>query len=217
MKTIISIIGCMGIGKTTFYTNLQKLIPHVIYIGEPVESWINIKDTATGENLLERFYKDQKRWSYTFQNMVYMTRFQLLMNALKNNKSDVIITDGSLLVDKNVFTKMLYDTGKMDSLEWNSYNVLDNCYTDIVKDCNIIYIYLRCPPGIIYDRIIKRGRVEEINVSKEYVIRLCSYLEDIVSKQNNTYIFEFTHDESSNEYNDILQQIAKMCYQKNDN
>ena len=44
---------------------------------EPVELWQNIQ----GHNLLELYYKNFKRWSFTFQTYALFSRMQLWREA----------------------------------------------------------------------------------------------------------------------------------------
>ena len=49
-------------GLTQTHHNSQKQI-----ILEPVDEWIALED-IDGINILEKFYGDQEKWSFSFQN-----------------------------------------------------------------------------------------------------------------------------------------------------
>lgn len=70
---LISIEGDIGAGKSTLIQYLKERNPTWNFIDEPVGTWTSLK-TDEGENLLELFYKDQKRYSYTFQNCALLSR-----------------------------------------------------------------------------------------------------------------------------------------------
>lgn len=212
-KTILSVLGCLGIGKTTFVKHLSEKVPNAIYVDEPVEQWLSIKDSRTGENLLERAYKDPHRWTYTFQNMAFITRLNLLMKAIDSEKSDLIVMDGSLATDKNMYAQMLHDDGFMDPIEWESYNLWENFYENQVKKNEVIYVYMRCDPQIIMNRIKHRGRPEEKNLNIQYLIKLQHYLDHwfkTVEKSNKVYTFDFSCDEDDEKYGQILDQVIKL-------
>lgn len=78
---LVSIEGNIGAGKTTLLKQLQERHPEWISIDEPVDTWSNLKNEH-GESILEIFYKDRRRWSYTFQNCALLTRFQNIENAV---------------------------------------------------------------------------------------------------------------------------------------
>lgn len=139
---IISIQGNIGVGKSTLLDILKLQFPNSAFVGEPVDLWCNLKDNTTNTNILDAFYQDKTRWSYTFQNMAYITRMMTLLDHL-NKPYDYIFMDRSMDTDKNVFGKMLYDQGHMTTLEWNIYNIWNEYYEKYVNSNdkkNIIYL-----------------------------------------------------------------------------
>jgi deoxyadenosine/deoxycytidine kinase len=126
---IISIDGNIGAGKTTFLNDLKKKYPEWHFIDEPVDSWLKFKNEA-GESLLEVYYKDRKRWSYTFQNCAFLTRVRGISKAIKdwkescilnpeNAKHNIFITERCVDTDYNVFAKMLHEDDSLNLMEWN--------------------------------------------------------------------------------------------------
>ena len=126
---IISIEGNIGTGKSTFLENLeskiytnQKQSKSILFLKEPVDIWESIKD-ENGHTILEKFYKDQRRYAFTFQVMAYISRLSLLKRAIKENpECKVIIIERSLIADKNIFMQMLYDDGQVEQMEYEIYN-----------------------------------------------------------------------------------------------
>lgn len=103
-KTVVAIEGLIGAGKSTMINILRKKLENKAqFIDEPVDEWIAMRD-ENNKNLLETFYSDMKRWSYTFQNIAYITRMNRLADALKGEPS-LVLMDRSLTGDKNTFTK----------------------------------------------------------------------------------------------------------------
>ena len=85
MSKIISVEGNIGSGKTTLLENLKdkyKSNPNVIFLREPVDEWENIKD-KNGTTMLEKFYSDQKRYSFSFQMLAFISRLVLLKKTIK--------------------------------------------------------------------------------------------------------------------------------------
>ncbi len=61
--------GNIGAGKSTFLKIISQYLDiQIIY--EPHQKWQNV----AGHNLLEQFYKDPKRWAYTFQSYAFVSR-----------------------------------------------------------------------------------------------------------------------------------------------
>ena len=174
MVRIISIEGNIGSGKSTLVQLLKnyniKNVENIYFLQEPVDEWNNIQDND-GKNIIEKYYSDQYKYSFSFQMMAYISRLSSLKKAI-NNKYDIIITERSLLTDKNVFAQMLYDSGKMEHINYVIYNKwFDEFISDIPK---VEYIYIKTTPEIAYERIMKRNRLGE-NISKEYLCECSNY------------------------------------------
>ena len=214
-KTIISIFGSMGVGKTTIDQHLKKMVPHALYVDEPVDKWLEIKD-ENNINLLDTFYKDKMRWSYTFQNVAFITRLNALINALSDPTHDIIVMDGSIASDKNIYAQMLHDEGFINNLEWQAYNIWENFYQTNIKKNDIYYVYLKCDPTIIKNRVIKRGRPEELEISIDYFKKLEKYLNKWASEVDPSHLLicDLSCDENSSEYDEILNKITNILLKK---
>lgn len=181
-KIIISIDGNIGSGKSTFLNLLKERYGDRFYFAkEPVDEWININ----GENLLEKFYGDKERWSYTFQNYAYITRVNELMKGLKSNK-EIIITERSINTDKNIFAKMLTNNKYMSEFEMELYNTWFNHF-DIKIDGQV---YIRTDLDNCVQRIQMRNRDGENNIEKEYLLSLEQNHEDWLMNKNNILILD---------------------------
>lgn len=205
-KSIIAIEGNIGVGKSTFTNILKKTYKNSIIVSEPVDLWMNLKDNS-GENILGLFYKDKNRWAYSFQNLAYVTRMIKINEAIKNNTdNNIIFLDRSLGTDKNVFEKMLHDDKILSDIEHSMYNLWCDFYNNNVNNLsNQKIIYLRCDPQIAYDRIKKRGRIEEESVSMEYLQKLHKYHEDWLNNNDNVIIIDCNKDfENDLKYQDEI-------------
>ncbi|KAJ1408660.1 P-loop containing nucleoside triphosphate hydrolase protein, partial [Ochromonadaceae sp. CCMP2298] len=80
---LISIEGNIGAGKSFLLTRLRALHPEWCFIDEPVSFWESLKNDE-GQSLLEVFYADQRRWSYTFQNCALLSRFNNIECTIKD-------------------------------------------------------------------------------------------------------------------------------------
>ena len=167
---IVSIDGNIGSGKSTFIKILQKTLDerYVSFAAEPVDIWTGVVD-KDGNNILQCFYDDKDRWSYTFQNFAYITRLMELDTIMKNSLSrKVIITERSVLTDRNVFAKMLHEAGFMSELEMKIYRHWYD-YFDIKIDHTI---YIKTDVENCVNRIKKRGREAENSISVDYLSSL---------------------------------------------
>lgn len=214
--TIISIEGNIGSGKSTLFEKLKIHFvnnKNIIFVREPVDIWESIQD-ENGTTILEKFYQDQIKYSFSFQIMAYISRINLLKETIKQHPGITIITERSLYTDKMVFAKMLYDTHKIEYINYQIYlNLFDTFKNDFNVD-NIIYI--KTDPDICYNRILKRARNGENNISLDY-LQLCDtyhnnmvdILEcDKIVLNGNVYIYE-----NVSQLNDWICQIQDIIKQ----
>jgi deoxyadenosine/deoxycytidine kinase len=189
--TIISIEGNIGSGKTTLLSNLQEYYKNnsnVVFLKEPVDEWGKIKD-ENGETILKKFYADQEKYSFPFQMMAYVSRLKVLRDTLKNiknksnnpNNSDIIIiTERSLYTDKMVFAKMLYDSKK---IEYINYQIYLNWFDTFSEEFPVHkVVYVKTEPEKCYQRILKRSRTGEENIPLEYLTSCSDYHNNMLNK-----------------------------------
>jgi len=103
MPKIISIEGNIGAGKTTILDNLKEYLKHdkeIIVLKEPVDIWESIVDKEN-ETILQKFYKNPAKYSFTFQVMAFVTRLSILRKTVKENPHcKLIICERSLEADR---------------------------------------------------------------------------------------------------------------------
>jgi deoxyadenosine/deoxycytidine kinase len=208
-KLVVAVEGNIGVGKSTFTKILKDNFSNSTVVSEPVDMWLDITN-ENGDNILGIFYKDIKRWAYTFQNLAYITRMMKIEDAIRSSDG-IIFLDRSLGTDRNVFEKMLHDDGMLDKVEHSIYNLWYDFYTKYVNNkSDIKYIYLKCDPKISYERIKKRGREEEKNITLEYLEKLHKYHEEWLCNQDNVIIIDCNRDFE----NDITYQTEIIDYIK---
>jgi len=182
---IISIEGNIGSGKSTLLANLKKYYennPNVVFLKEPVDEWEKIKD-ENGVTILEKFYTDQNKYSFAFQMMAYVSRLKVLRDALKEHnreKKIILITERSLYTDKMVFAKMLFDTGKM---EYVNYQIYLNWFDTFSEEFPVHkVIYVKTEPEKCFERISIRARDGESNIPLEYLESCSEYHDNMLDK-----------------------------------
>jgi deoxyadenosine/deoxycytidine kinase len=168
-------------GKTTILSKMREKHPEWTFIDEPVDLWTNLR-TDQGESLLEVFYKDRKRWSYTFQNCALLTRYQMIESSIQKVREHgphtypyhIFLTERCLDTDHQVFTKMLRADGSIDALELNLYEKL---LTHLKKSAIPVsaIVHVDTAPTICYNRIKIRARDGEDNIPLTYLEALDKY------------------------------------------
>ena len=173
---LVSIDGNIGSGKSTTWDLLKEAYKgrdDVHFVEEPVVSWNNVKDGA-GVPILTNFYKDPKSFAFRFQMMAYISRLALLRQTVRENsgRCRVIITERSVDTDRNIFAKMLYDSGDIAHDEYTIYNMW---FDEFVRDLPVAgLVYIRADPETCMQRINKRSREGE-TIPLEYVQKCHDY------------------------------------------
>ena len=189
--TIVSIEGNIGSGKSTLLSNLRQYYENnsnVVFLKEPVDEWEKIKD-ENGETILKKFYADQEKYSFPFQMMAYVSRLKVLRDTLKTIKNDnedkniIIITERSLYTDKMVFAKMLYDSKKIEHVNYQIYLNWFDTFSDEFPVNKVVYV--KTSPDKCYQRIVKRSRTGEENIPLEYLTSCSNYHDNMLDKENH--------------------------------
>jgi deoxyguanosine kinase len=168
---IISLDGNIGAGKSTLLNAIREKIPEINYVDEPVGQWTALKD-SNGKNLLELFYEDKKRWAYTFQNCAILTRLKNIQDAIQkldmtSSEQHIVLTERSVLTDRYVFAEMLRNSGDIDPLEWDLYEMWFNNFAKKLPIRAIIYLSTSATTS--NKRIKIRNRHGEENISIDYL------------------------------------------------
>jgi deoxycitidine kinase/deoxyguanosine kinase len=185
---IISIEGNIGSGKSTLLANLQNHFANnkrILFLKEPVEDWEKIKD-KNNVTMLEKFYKDQEKYSFSFQMMAYISRLVKLKEAIKKNPGAIIITERSLYTDKLVFAKMLFDNGKIELV---NYQIYLQWFDHFASDFPIHkVIYVNTSPEMCSYRVNMRSRAGENKIPLDYLISCDKYHNEMLDTDSNVCV-----------------------------
>jgi len=105
--------------------------------------------------MLENYYKDSKKYAFSFQIMAYIIRLSIFKKAINSKKYDIIITERSLYTDKHAFCQMLYDVHYIEEIDYKKYN---KWFDEFNMNVPIHYVYLKTYPQVSYERVIQRNR-----------------------------------------------------------
>ena len=177
MPTIISVEGNIGSGKSTLVSEMKKVLPSLLnnkiyFLQEPVDEWEKIRDT-NGESIITKFYRDQKKYAFSFQMMAYISRLKTLMETIDKIPSNaVIICERSVWTDKHIFAKMLYEEGNIEEINYIIYN---KWFDFFIKGSSLDgIIYLNTDPNTCLERVLKRKRDGE-KIPLEYLEKCHNY------------------------------------------
>lgn len=184
---IIVIEGNIGSGKSVLCkllcSELAVCGKRIEYVEEPIDLWTNMD----GENILQLFYQNKKRWGFTFQVNALFTMLSNSLKAIKlSEDGNIVIMERSVFSSKEVFAQVLSES-IFNPVEKVAFN---NCKSLFPRDFenykNKVQIYLKTNPVTCFDRINQRSRSEEIgNVSIDYLNQLHTMYEEKIYTQKD--------------------------------
>lgn len=164
---IITIDGCVGIGKSTVGEKLAKLFNENGMKAEYFTEYLN-------QDLLNLFLDDMKQNAYTFQLFMLNKRLELYRQAYETAcKGIICIIDRSIIGDECFFL-MMYKRGFITQQQYNVYYSIRHSEDRLVPN---YMFYLHCDPNITLNRINKRNRPGEVS----------SYSLDYIKELNETH------------------------------
>jgi deoxyadenosine/deoxycytidine kinase len=182
MSNQIAVVdGNIGGGKSTLIDYLRKIEKignrKVVVIQEPIDAWGQIVDEH-GTPILKLFYENTKEHAFPFQMAAFISRVEVLKCAMRENKNAIIVTERSLYTDRDVFAKMLFDSGNITLVNYTIYlKWFDLFAEDYPIDKQI---YISANPEVCYERIKKRSRDGESNIELEYLRNCHDYHENML-------------------------------------
>lgn len=218
---LIYIEGNIGSGKSTFVRLLQnylsKFATKPILVQEPVDEWMKTRD-SDGSNILEKFYSDLPRWSFTFQMNSFISRAHKIQKERQpsNNWDPFMLVERSIYTDRHCFAVNCYESGQMTKMEYDIYCKWNDWLS---KEFNLRpdgYIYLKCDPTINTTRISKRSRDGEAGIPQEYLESLHQRHEYWMKTESKDGVPVLTIDVSEDFTGDermdaLFAQVKKFC------
>lgn len=195
----LTLAGVVGVGKSTISKLLGKKYNYLV-MEEPVN-----------ENpYLDEYYADPKNMAFKMQVYMLMERSKQLKQAKIN--SDIIF-DRSVLEDP-IFVDVLHDLGYMNTTDYKVYTefynivVLQSLYLGEQIKPELV-VYLRISPAGAIERINKRGRVSEQNVSAAYWTLLNKKYEEWYQRNKDKFNF-LVIDAEDKSPEEIVEIISKV-------
>ena len=165
----IAITGNIGAGKTTLASKLAD------YYG-----WEVLYEAVDGNPYLSPFYEDMEKWAFHLQIYFLNSRFEQVLKIKRLAVEKTIIQDRSIYEDAYIFARNLYESGKFNEIDYQTYRSMFNTITQAITHPDLM-IYLRADLPKLQKQISKRGRDFEKNIDPEYLINLNTLYEDFVN------------------------------------
>lgn len=154
----IAIAGNIGAGKSTL---TQLLADHF--------NWKPQFESVDDNPYLEQFYGDMERWSFNLQIYFLQNRFQQIKDIQDGSMS--VIQDRTIYEDAFIFAPNLYDMNLMSDRDFTNYKHLFELIHSFLSPPDLL-IYLKSSVPKLVEKIEKRGRDCENNISTEYLTNL---------------------------------------------
>ncbi|CAG2161771.1 unnamed protein product [Oppiella nova] len=187
--TTIAIEGNVGSGKTTFLTHLQTFNDDtrrlIQCFAEPIDKWRSVR----GVNLFSLLNEDINRWCFPFQSYVQLSMLQMHQTAPTDPEVAIKLMERSLHSARYCFVENLF---RRQHLRREEYAILDEWFQWIVRyepSVGIdLIIYLRTDPEVAFERILRRNRPEEKNLTLDYLKDLHHLHEEwLLGRQDSTF------------------------------
>lgn len=157
-KYFVAIAGNVGVGKSTLTEKLSKRLEM-----EPFYE-------AVGDNpYLADFYGDMRRWSFHSQVFFLSRRLRHHHQLLESPGS--VVQDRTVYEDAEIFAANLYRQGSFDERDYRSYRELYEVLVMFLPPPDLL-VYLQASVPVLLDRIAKRGRDFERDISPDYLGQL---------------------------------------------
>ena len=165
----IAITGNIGAGKTTLATRLAE------HYG-----WEVLYEAVEGNPYLPPFYEDMEKWAFHLQIFFLNSRFEQVLKIKKLAEDKTIIQDRSIYEDAYIFARNLYESGKFNETDYQTYRSMFNTITQAISHPELM-IYLRADLPKLQRQINKRNRDFERNIDPEYLLKLNVLYEDFAN------------------------------------
>ena len=169
-KHFVAVAGNVGVGKSTLTTMLAERL-----------GWEPFYEAVGDNPYLADFYKDMRRWSFHSQVFFLSRRLRHHHQLLRSPNS--VVQDRSVYEDAEVFARNLYQQGKMGDRDYHSYRELYEVLVLFLPPPDLV-VYLKASVPTLLERIHKRGRDFERDISPLYLQQL--------NELYNAWIEDFT-------------------------
>jgi len=150
----IAIEGVLGAGKTSFARKLSADLSANLVLEE-----------VDNNPFLERFYKDMKAHALQTQLFFLLNRARQQEPLSQMDLFEKRIVSDYLIEKDRIFAYL--------TLDENEIIIYEKIYNAVVKDGKFLrpdlIVYMQASVDVLMDRIKKRGRDFEKNISREYV------------------------------------------------
>jgi deoxyadenosine/deoxycytidine kinase len=169
----LAIAGNIGVGKTELTNRLSAEL-----------GWLAYYEPVIQNPYLDAFYADMRRWSFHLQIYFLSERFKAQVEISRSALP--FIQDRTIYEDAEIFARTLFEQGSMTEVDYRNYTALFDVMMSFLRPPDLI-LYLKASPGVLMERIARRGRPSEQAITLDYIQRLNDAYDGWMQRARATY------------------------------
>ncbi|WP_163103471.1 deoxynucleoside kinase [Peribacillus alkalitolerans] len=195
----ITVEGPIGIGKTTLSKAISEHFQFAL-----------LREIVDENPFLGKFYEDIDEWSFQTEMFFLCNRYK----QLEDIETKFLSKQQPVVADYHIFKNLIFAQRTLKNKQYNKYLNIFNILTEDMPVPNMV-IYLHASLDTLIERIQKRGREIEKNISPLYLEQLSldyhSFMETFQQKHPHIPVLQFNGDELDFVKNEKdLQTILQM-------
>ena len=160
-KRLVVVAGNIGTGKTSLAERIGARL-----------GWRTDFESVADNPYLPDFYADMRAWAFHLQIYFLGHRADQYLEAAHDQRPAIL--DHSIYEDAYIFARALHHMGNLSERDYMSYRHLFDLVVSSLPAPNLL-VYLKCPVGVLMERIRRRARNMETGISTEYLSLLDSF------------------------------------------
>jgi len=194
----VAVAGNIGAGKST----LTHLLANHF-------EWEPFYEANAENPYLEDFYQDMERWS--FHSQVFFLGKRLEHHRQLVDHPGTVVQDRTVYEDAEIFARNLYVQQRMSERDYEAYRNLYQAIASFLPPPSLL-LYLESSVDTLLQRIQKRGRNFEQNISTEYLHQLNQLYDEWIADWSACPVLRLDMDHMDFQENpaDLHTVIAKI-------
>lgn len=196
----IAVEGPIGIGKTSLAKAISQQFQFHL-----------LKEIVDENPFLGKFYKNIEEWSFQTEMFFLCNRYK----QLEDINRDYLQHQLPVVSDYHIFKNIIFAKRNLQEQEYRKYLQIYNILTSDMPQPSLV-IYLHASLETLLQRIAKRGREFEKNMSEEYLQQLSAdyelFMEQFERTHPNIPVLRFNGDQldfvkNKQDLHDIFQKL----------
>ena len=167
MKKYVVVAGNIGVGKSTLVSMLCERL-----------AWTPFYEPVDENPYLSDFYNDMRTWS--FHSQIFFLANRLRSHRELSTHPSSVIQDRSVYEDAEIFARNLRLQGEMSGRDYQTYESLYRSLSAFLPPPDLV-VYLHASVPTLVDRIRRRGRDYERQISPDYLAQINRLYEEWIA------------------------------------